>query len=52
MNLTVWCQELVTIPTSRVGVLIGLALLALPSGKTMAKDVFPFPATNRTLENG
>ena len=52
MNLTVWCQGLVTIPIARVGALIGLALLALPSGEAMAKDVFPFPATNRTLDNG
>jgi zinc protease len=52
MNLTVWCQELVTIPTGGVGALIGLALLAMPSGEAMAKDVFPFPSTTRSLDNG
>ncbi|HEX6791465.1 MAG TPA: pitrilysin family protein [Candidatus Krumholzibacteria bacterium] len=31
---------------------MGLALLALNAGDAMAKDVFPFPVTNRTLDNG
>jgi zinc protease len=52
MSLTVWCKELVTIPRRRVGALMALALVAIFSGDAMAKDVFPFAVTSRTLDNG
>jgi zinc protease len=52
MNLTAQCQDKATVRRLRVGALIALALLASFSRGALAKDVFPFPATNRTLDNG
>ena len=52
MSLTVQCQEWVTSRGGRGIALAAVAVLALSPGETMAKDVFPFPVTNRVLDNG
>ena len=48
MNLTAWCQAQVTILSTGAGILAGI--LGFSPGGAMAKDVFPFPATTRTLD--
>jgi zinc protease len=50
MNLTAWCQERATVFGASAAVL-ALTLILSPGG-AMAKDVFPFPVTTRTLDNG
>jgi len=50
MNLTAWCQERVTLLSGCAGILV--AALAFSPGAVIAKDVFPFPTTTRTLDNG
>lgn len=50
MNLTAWCQAQVTVLSTGAGILAGI--LGFSPGGAMAKDVFPFPATTRTLDNG
>jgi len=50
MKLTAWCQEWLTVLCAGAGI-FAVALVFSP-GATMAKDVFPFPVTTRTLDNG
>lgn len=50
MNLTAWCQERVTVFSAGAAVL-AVTLVFSPGG-AMAKDVFPFAVTTRTLDNG
>src|SRR5690349_6667165 len=50
MSLTVWCQERLTVLGAGAGILA--AALVISPGGAMAKDVFPFPVTTRTLDNG
>jgi zinc protease len=50
MNLTAWCQERVTVISAVAGIL-AVGLVFSPEG-ARAKDVFPFPVTTRTMDNG
>lgn len=50
MILTAWCQERVTLFSVGVGILA--ATLTFSPRGAMAGDVFPYPTTTRTLDNG
>jgi zinc protease len=52
MKLTRYCQARVTTRRQVATVATALAFSAFSPGGVMAKDVFPFPVTNRALDNG
>jgi zinc protease len=50
MNLTVWCQERLTVLGAGAAILA--AAFVFSPGGAMAKDLFPFAVTTKTMDNG